>query len=57
MNLAPETSRLARVLEPDNGAGRSVIEFRVTDSGIGIPPEAMPRYSKPHSRAPCRMGP
>ncbi len=31
----------ARVLEPDNGAGRCVVEFRVTDSGIGIPQERM----------------
>ncbi len=29
----------ARQLKADDGKGRSVIEFRVTDSGIGIPPE------------------
>ncbi|MRD48664.1 response regulator [Caenimonas koreensis] len=29
----------ARLLKADDGQGRCVLEFRVTDSGIGIPPE------------------
>jgi signal transduction histidine kinase/DNA-binding response OmpR family regulator len=29
----------ARQLQADDGHGRAVMEFRVTDSGIGIPPE------------------
>ncbi|HYF43474.1 MAG TPA: response regulator [Ramlibacter sp.] len=29
----------ARMLSQDDGQGRCVLEFRVTDSGIGIPPE------------------
>ena len=36
-----EVTVQARLLNADNGAGRAVIEFRVTDSGIGIPPERL----------------
>ncbi|MBP6406376.1 MAG: response regulator [Proteobacteria bacterium] len=36
-----EVTVQARLLKPDDGAGRAVIEFRVTDSGIGIPPERL----------------
>lgn len=32
-----EVTVQARLLKADDGTGRSVIEFRVTDSGIGIP--------------------
>jgi len=34
-----EVTVQARLLKPDDGTGRCVIEFRVTDSGIGIPGE------------------
>ena len=36
-----EVTVQARLLKPDNGAGRAVIEFRVTDSGIGIPQQRL----------------
>jgi signal transduction histidine kinase/CheY-like chemotaxis protein/HPt (histidine-containing phosphotransfer) domain-containing protein len=36
-----EVSVHARVLRQDDGHGRCVLEFRVTDSGIGIPPERL----------------
>jgi len=33
----------ARLVRTDDGTGRAVIEFRVTDTGIGIPPERLPQ--------------
>ena len=36
-----EVTVQARLLKEDNGAGRAVIEFRVTDSGIGIPQQRL----------------
>ncbi len=36
-----EVTVQVRLLKPDDGRGRSVIEFRVTDSGIGIPPQRL----------------
>ena len=36
-----EVTVQARLLKADNGAGRAVIEFRVSDSGIGIPAERL----------------
>jgi signal transduction histidine kinase/CheY-like chemotaxis protein/HPt (histidine-containing phosphotransfer) domain-containing protein len=36
-----EVTVQARLIKPDNGAGRAVIEFRVTDTGIGIPPQRL----------------
>ncbi len=36
-----EVTVQARLLREDDGAGRAVMEFRVIDSGIGIPPERL----------------
>ncbi|MBC7601298.1 MAG: response regulator, partial [Ramlibacter sp.] len=36
-----EVALHARLLKCDDGQGRSVLEFRVTDSGIGIPPDRL----------------
>jgi signal transduction histidine kinase/DNA-binding response OmpR family regulator len=38
---AGEVAVHVRQLRPDDGQGRCVLEFRVSDSGIGIPPERL----------------
>src|SRR5207248_1484079 len=39
---AGEVAVHVRKLQADDGQGRALLEFRVSDSGIGIPPQRLP---------------